>query len=229
MNQNLNKLIAICLVSIGLIQFSFGQNRNFHVNLALGVGLSGFEIEDTGTDELKRLFYPMTGLQFQKRINPKWAINIFPNVGMSGMTRTLSDPIANNITQVKTKSAFINLAIHSKYYINDNFYFCFGPEIGYLIWNYGSAFSDDRRLYNRKETDNFNRVNLLLSSSLGFSKKIEESRKDAPVQIDVLLFLELRFKKGITNIINNDLIEQDFSTSINSIELVTGFSFGSKK
>jgi len=67
-----------------------------------------------------------------------------------------------------------------------------------------------------------------LSSSVGFSKKVEESRKNAPIQIDLLWYLELRMKKGVTNILKEDFFG-DLTSSILSFELVTGISFSSKK
>jgi len=203
------------------------QNKNFIVNFAIGAGNSGFKIEETGGDEVKRIFYPMGGIQIQKRINTKWALNLFPNVGMSGNDRILSNPI-NSITRIKTSSAFINFAVHPKYYFNETFYFSAGPELAYLLWNYGSAYNDENRLSHLEETKYFNRINLLVSSSLGISIKVGESRKKAPVQIDALWYLEFRIKKGITNILNKDFFGNEAKTSILSLELVTGISFASK-
>ncbi|MEL6972639.1 MAG: hypothetical protein AAFO02_20915, partial [Bacteroidota bacterium] len=63
------------------------QNSNFSISLALGAGNSGFSQDNQNKDGLKRIFYPTGGLQVQKRINTKWAINIYPNVGLSGNRR----------------------------------------------------------------------------------------------------------------------------------------------
>lgn len=204
------------------------QNKNFIVSLALGAGNSGFKIENEGEDELKRIFYPTGGLQIQKRINSNWAINIYPNVGMSGNRRLLKTPVGN-ITEVKSTSSFVNLGLHPKYYLNNDVYFSLGPEISYLLWNYGSTYKEDERQSNIKETEFFNRTNLLASSAIGLSKKVEESRKNAPVKIDALWYLELRIKKGITNILNKDVFGDNVSSTILSFELVTGISFASKK
>jgi len=226
-----NRIIGI------LIYFTFtfclaintqAQNRNFIVNLSLGAGNSGFQVENEGNDELKRIFYPLGGLQIQKRINSKWAINIYPNVGMSGNRRLLSTPIGN-ITELRSTSAFVNLGLHPKYYLNESLYLSLGPEISYLLWNYGSTFNGDDRLSNVKETEFFNRTNLLASSSIGLSKKVGESRKNAPVQIDALWYLEFRAKKGITNILDRNVFGDDVSSTIFSLEIVTGISFASKK
>ena len=146
---------------------------------------------------------------------------------MSGNRVELSMPITN-ITEVKSTSAFFSLAAHSKYFINKDFYFSVGPEVSYLMWNYGSTYIDDERQTYLKETEFFNRTNFLVSSSVGFSKKVEESRKNAPIQIDLLWYLELRMKKGVTNILKEDFFG-DLTSSILSFELVTGISFSSKK
>ena len=105
---------------------------------------------------------------------------------------------------IKSTSAFINLAVHPKYFFNKGLFLSVGPEVSYLIWNYGSTYNKDERLSNIKETKYFNRTNLLISSSIGVSTKIGESRKKAPIQIDALWYLELRIKKGLTNILNSD-------------------------
>ncbi len=226
-----NSLKALIFALMWIFAFSevSAQNKNFMVNLSFGAGNSGFKIEETGEGETKRIFYPMAGIQIQKRISSKWALNIFPNVGMSGNRTVLPNPIGN-ITKVKSTSAFINLALHPKYYFNNSTYFSFGLEIAYLIWNYGSTYNnEDDRLSNVKETEFFNRTNLLVSSAFGISIKVDESRKKAPVQIDALWYLELRLKKGITNILNKDIFGSGVTSSISSFELVTGISFASKK
>ncbi|MFK7908798.1 MAG: outer membrane beta-barrel protein [Chitinophagales bacterium] len=229
MKSNFLKALIFVLISTFASSEVAGQNRNFMVNLSLGAGNSGFKIDETGQGEVKRIFYPMGGIQIQKRISSKWAINIFPNVGMSGNRVVLPNPIGNT-TEVKSTSAFINLALHPKYYFNNSAYFSFGPEISYLLWNYGSTYNkEDDRLSNLKETAFFNRTNLLVSSSLGISMKVGESRKKAPVQIDALWYLEFRLKKGLTNILNKEIFGNEASSSISSFELVTGFSFASKK
>ncbi|MEO1437159.1 MAG: hypothetical protein AAFV80_16575, partial [Bacteroidota bacterium] len=110
-----------------------------------------------------------------------------------------------------------------------SFYVSFGPELSYLLWNFGSTFSGAERQSNINETEFFNRTNLLVSASIGLSKKVGESRKKAPVQIDALWFLEFRGKQGITNILNADAFNDEVSSRILSFELVTGFSFASKK
>jgi len=198
------------------------------VNLSLGAGNSGFKIESQTQDELKRIYYPTGGLQFQKRMSPKWAINFYPHVGLSGNTRVVNSP-QTNITEVNSTSAFVNLSVHPKYYLNESIYFSFGPEVSYLLWNYGTSYIGDERQSRIEETEFFNRTNLLASASIGFSKKVGESRKNAPVQIDALWFLELRAKKGITNILNRDIFGEDLSSTILSFEIVTGISFASKK
>jgi len=220
--------LVFCVLMLFFTVTAKSQNRNFIVNLSLGAGNSGFKVENDDEGKLRRIFYPTGGLQIQKRINPKWAINIYPNVGISGNKKTLNSPVGN-ITEVKSTSAFVNLAVHPKYYLNKSVYFSIGPEISYLLWNYGSTFNGDERLSNIKETNFFKRTNLLLSSSVGFSKKVEESRKKAPVQIDALWYLEFRTKKGLTNILNNDAFGGDAFSTILSFEIVTGISFASKK
>lgn len=202
------------------------QNRNFIVNLSLGAGNSGF-INNEGEGEIKRIFYPTGGLQFQKQINDNWAINFYPNVGLSGSRRVLDTPVGN-ITEVKSTSAFVNFALHPKYFFGENTYFSLGPELSYLLWNYGSTFNNEERLSNIKETAFFNRTNLLVSSSIGISKKITESRKNAPVEIDALWFLEFRIKKGITNILKREFFGEDATSTVLSFEILTGISFASK-
>jgi hypothetical protein len=49
------------------------------------------------------------------------------------------------------------------------------------------------------------------------------------VQIDALWYLEFRVKKGLTNILNKDVFGDDESSTIFSLEIVTGISFASKK
>lgn len=204
------------------------QNRNFLLQISLGVGNSGFQIEDVGEDEVKRIYYPVGGIHLQKRISPSWALDAFPNVDMSGNRRILETPIGQ-ITEIRSTSAFLNLSLHPKYIPGRSFYVSLGPEISYLLWNYGSTYQGDERLSNIRETDFFNRTNLLISSSVGFSQKVGESRKNAPVQIDVFWHLEFRAKKGITNILNRDVFGNNASSTILSFELVTGISFASKR
>lgn len=224
----MNKIIILLLFILLSASHINAQNKNFFVGLSLGAGYSGFKTNNTGEDKLSYLFYPMGGILIQKRIKPKWAISIFPNLGMSGNIREFSTAIAG-INKIKSTSAFINLAVHPKYYINKKVYVSAGPEIAYLIWNQGSAFIDDERISRMNETEYFNRVNLLVSSSIGFSLKVEESRKNAPIQIDALWYLEFRTKKGITNILNKDYFGNEYKSSILSFEIVTGISFSSKR
>lgn len=203
------------------------QNRNFIINIALGLGNSGFDIPDPSiTGEISRICYPVAGLQVQKRISDRWALNIFPHLGMSGNKRVLSNPIGS-ITELKSISAFFNLSVHPKYFFHRSFYTSVGPEVSYLLWNYGSTFNEEERLSNQKETDFFNRTNFLISSSIGYSKKIASSKKGTPIEIDALWFIELRLKKGITNILDSSIFSE--SSTISSIELVTGLSFSSKE
>lgn len=226
-----NRIVKI-LIFLGVICcLSFklkAQNRSFIVNLSVGVGNSGFKVNNETKGELRRLFYPTGGLQLQKQLSTKWAINIYPNVGMSGNKRVLDTPVGN-VTAVKSTSAFVNLGLHPKYYLNESIYCSLGPEISYLLWNYGSTFNGDIRLSNIKETASFNRFNFLISSSIGCSKKIQGSRKNAPVQIDALWYLEFRVKKGLSNVLNKDVFGSDLSSTIFSLELLTGISFASKK
>ncbi|MBK9257101.1 MAG: outer membrane beta-barrel protein [Saprospiraceae bacterium] len=196
--------------------------------LAVGVGNSGFNLETDGEDQIKNLYYPVGGIQIQKRIHKNWAINVFPNVGLSGNIRKLAQPF-NGITEIKTTSAFVNIAIHPKYYFNKLFYLSAGPEYSYLLWNYGTTYNNEVQLTRIKETQYFNRSNLFLSSAVGLSLKAGESRKNAPVQIDVLWYLEFRFKKGITNLLKADLAGNEVYSNITAIELVTGISFSSKQ
>ena len=219
--------LIICALTFCCTIKTKAQNRHFIVSVSLGLGNSGFNIENENEDELKRIYYPTGGLQIQKRINSKWAINIYPNVGMSGNRRILKNPVGV-ITEVKSTSAFVNLGLHPKYFLNESFYFSFGPEISYLLWNYGSTFNGDERQSYIKETELFNRTNLLVSSSIGLSKKVGESRKNAPVQIDALWYLEFRIKKGVTNILNKNVFGNGVSATILSFEIVTGISFASK-
>lgn len=227
MKSKIVKILFILSSIFCISDFAMAQNNNFITSIALGAGNSGFQIEEQTEGDAKRLFYPMGGIQIQKRIGPKWAIIFFPNVGMSGNRRTLTVPL-ENITEVKTTSAYVNLAIHPKYYLSQKFYVSLGPEISYLLWNYGSTYDGDTRLSNIEETRFFNRTNLVASSSLGFSTKVGESRKNAPIQIDALWFVELRAKQGITNILNKDFFAENLKSRISSIELVMGISFSSK-
>ncbi len=204
------------------------QNRNFLVSISLGIGNSRFNIENQSEEEIRRLFYPTGGLQIQKRINSKWAINFYPNVGMSGKRIILSKPV-ENITEIKSTSAFMNFSLCPKYYLKESIYLSLGPELSYLLWNYGSKYRGDKRISNIEETEFFNRINLLVSSSIGFSKKVTESRHNAPIQIDFLWFLELRAKKGITNILNKKKFGESVSSTVLAFEIVTGFSFASKE
>jgi hypothetical protein len=222
---------SFLISGVFLLSFSTGldaQNRSLLFSFSLGAGYSGFKIEDPTEGDLKGIFYPTGGLQIQKRISPSWAINIYPSVSLSGNRIMLDNP-SGNITELRSTSAFVNLSIHPKYYINSSVYCTLGPEISYLLWNYGSTFNDDERQSNTEETIFFNRTNFLMSAALGISKKVAESRRNAPVQIDALWYLELRVKQGITNILNDDFFGNDVSSTISAIELVTGISFASKK
>lgn len=227
MKNGLPQILTLMVIALCLTIHVEAQNRSIMFNLSLGVGNSGFEVEGEGEDEIRRIFYPTVGIQVQKRINSKWAMNIYPNVGMSGNRRILSTPMGN-ITEVRSTSAYVNLAIHPKYYLNEVIYFSLGPEFSYLMWNYGSTFNGDERQSNIKETQFFNRTNLLISSSIGLSKRIGESRRNAPIQIDALWFLEIRGKKGITNILDKEALGINVSSTISSLEIVTGISFASK-
>lgn len=227
MNYKFLQVIFLMAIIFSFAVKNEAQNRNFITSVSYGFGNSGFKTNNQTDDELSRLNYLMGGIQIQKRINSKWAISFFPNVGNSGNKRKLNIPIGN-ITEVRSTSAFVNLSVHPKFFLNKSVYFSLGPEISYLIWNYGSTYSGEIRQSNRNETKFFNRTNLLVSSSIGFSKKVTESRKNAPIQIDGLWYLELRAKKGITNIIKEGFFDENISTTISSFEIVTGFSFASK-
>ncbi len=223
------RILLLIFIGIFVSTATSAQNRNFITSLSLGFGYSGFDLEKNAIGDAQPIFYPMGGIQLQKRLSPKWALTVFPNVGMSGNTKSVDLSLAP-IRRVKSTSAFVNLAVHPKYYLNKLFYISAGPELSYLLWNYGSAFNEEeRQIYNVEETDFFKRVNLLVSSSLGFSTKVAESRKNAPVQIDALWYLEFRFKRGISNILDPDFFGNDQSTGIIAFELVTGISFASKK
>ena len=226
--NDLIKIILVISIGIGTTLKANAQNKDFLIQLSLGLGYSGFKTEKTTEDDISNIFYPMGGLQVQKRLSPKWALNAFPNVGMSGNKKVLADPIGN-ITEIKTTSAFVNLALHPKYYISKAFYVSLGPEVSYLLWNYGSTYNQSNQLTNVDETYLFNRFSLLISSSIGISVKITESKENAPMKIDALWFAEFRGKKGITNILNRTYFGDDYSSSIMSIEFVTGISFSSKK
>ena len=217
----------LCFLVFISASYCKGQNKNFMVGISLGAGNSGFKIADEGTTDLQRIYYPMGGLYFQKRISKQWAIHVFPHVGMSGNNGILENP-QNNITKVSSRSAFVNLAVHPKYFFSEKTYLSFGPELSYLLWNYGSTYNGDTRLTHLEETRFFNRLNFLASSAIGFSTKVEESRKNAPIQIDALWFIELRLKKGLTNILSKEYFGNDVHSAIFSIELATGISFASK-
>lgn len=204
------------------------QNRNFTVGISVGVGNSGFNVKPQEDGNFKRILYPTGGLQIQKRISDKWALNLYPNLGMSGNKRILDNPIGS-INEVRSTSAFVNLALHPKYFLTESFYFSLGPEFSYLLWNYGSSYNNGERISNIKETDFFNRANFLISSSFGLSMKVAESRKGAPIAIDALWHLELRAKKGVTNILDKSTLGENTSATVLSFELVTGISFTSKK
>lgn len=202
------------------------QNRDFTVSIALGAGNSGFQINQPSMDKLSRIYYPMGGIHIQKSISEKFALNFFPNVGLSGIKRILAEP-RGDFTESRSTSAFVNLAIHPKYFLSNGLYVSVGPELSYLLWNYGSIYNGEQRLSHLEETEYFSRVNLLLSASVGISTKISESRKNAPVEIDALWFLEFRTKKVLTNILKRNVFGNT-SSSILSFELVTGISFASK-
>jgi hypothetical protein len=204
------------------------QNGDFLVSISLGVGNSGFKIMNVNEDKVKWIYYPTGGLQIQKRLSPKWAINFYPNVWASGNQRVFKTP-SLNLTSVKSLSSFISLGIHGKYFLNKSIYCSLGPELSYLIRNHGSTYNGEYRMTNKNETQYFNRLNFLLSSSIGISQKIEESRKNAPIQINVLWYIEFRLRKGISNILNEEYFGKDSYSSALAFEVVTGFSFASKR
>lgn len=225
------KFRALIVVILSFIICTLGnlkaQNNDFFISIALGAGNSGFDSFGSEEDEVSNIYYPVAGIQLQKRLNPKWALNIFLNIGMSGNKRDLNQPIGS-ATRIKSTSAFVSLALHPKYYFNKSFYASFGPEISYLIWSRGSAYNEDELITKNDETQFFHRTSLLVSSSLGISRKVGQSRKNAPVQIDALWFLEFRMKKGVTNILNIDPSIVEISSSILAFELVMGISFSSQ-
>ena len=227
MTSNVSIIMILFLLTIGSINQLKAQNRNFMVNLSIGAGNSGFNTAEPLDDKIKSIYYPIAGVQIQKRIHSKWALNVFPNVGMSGNKRIFSNPVGN-VTEVRSTSAFVNLALHPKYYINDVLYLSLGPEVSCLLWNRGSTYNGSERQTRINETRFFNRIGILASSSIGISKKIETSRKNAPIQIDALGYLEFRLKKGLTNILNRDFFSDELSSTILSFEIVVGFSFSSQ-
>ncbi len=224
--------ILVSLAFLGLTVLgemeAIAQNNNFSLSLAVGAGNSGFSRENQNEDELKRIFYPTGGLQVHKRINTKWAINIYPNVGLSGNRRTLDIP-AGNITEVRSTSAFLNLGLHPKYYFGESIYLSLGPEISYLLWNNASTYAGNDRQSSIRETELFNRTNLFVSAATGIAKKIGEARENAPLQMDAWWFLEFRAKHGITNILNDNFFGAGTSSTISAFEIVMGISFLTKK
>ncbi len=214
--------ILACIVTCGLN----GQNRNNAFGFSLGVGNSGFEMEEIGADKVESLYYPSVGISYQRKLDDRWAASFSLTTGMSGNKRFLETPVFG-VTSVQSKSAFINLPIHVKYYSKRNIYISLGSEASFLIWNYGSTYNGDQQIRNVKETDQFKRTNFFVSTSIGYSIKMGESRKNAPVQVDVFLFVELRYKQGINNILQEEFFG-DIDSRISAFELVMGFLLGSK-
>ncbi len=180
-----------------------------------------------GNDEVTKLIRPVSGIRFQKKISDKWAITLIPNVSLMGNIRNYNTLLS--ITKAKSESALVNIDIKPMYYFSDRFYISAGPSVSYLIWSRGTAYKDEMVIRSRSEINHFNRWNVFATASLGFSDKLTHSRKNAPIQIDVLWFVELRSSYGLTNILKEEILNITGSQSYSLIALVTGFNFGARE
>ncbi|MBK7697487.1 MAG: hypothetical protein IPJ39_01565 [Saprospiraceae bacterium] len=103
-----------------------------------------------------------------------------------------------------------------------------GPEYSYLIRNIERTFIHDVQFSIVNETKYFNRNNLLISSAIGCSFKVDQTAKRSPIQFDALWYLEFRFKRGLTNMLKKNELFNDVGSKLLAFELVTGVSFSSK-
>ncbi len=204
-----------------LVNYSCAQNRDYVLSLVLGAGQSGVNNTTAGVDRVSRIFYPTGGIQLQTKLNKSWAINIYPGLSMSGNVRELSQPLFG-ISKADSKSAFLNLGIHGKYYTPSNVYFSFGPEISYLLWSFTRTFSGETLISNENQTEFLNRSGFHLSAAIGYSKPFGSKRKDTKLNFDPLWFIELRGRQSLTNL----LPDSQTATRFSAIEIVTGISIG---
>ena len=205
----------------------YGQNNNTMFGFGIGGGNSGFISDENPENAVRKLYYMTGGLFFQKKMNDKWAINMFPNVGLSGH-RMEANGNFGKATTVTSISYLINVAIQPKYHFKNNFYVSLGPEYSYIIRNIRFTFIHDVQLSSINETEYFNRNNLLISSALGCSFKVDLTAKRSPIQFDALWYLEFRFKRGLTNMLKKNELFNDVGSKLLAFELVTGVSFSSK-
>lgn len=205
----------------------YGQTNNTLFGFGFGVGNSGFLADESPENNVRNIYYLTANFHFQKRISEKWAINLFPNAGLSGHKMEVNLPFSKATTATSI-SYLINLAIQPKYHFKKNFYVSLGPEYSYLIRNIERTFIHDVQLSSINETEYFNRNNLLISSALGCSFKVDLTAKRSPIQFDVLWYLEFRFKRGLTNMLKKNELFNEVGSKLLAFELVTGVSFSSK-
>jgi len=206
----------------------YGQNNNIMFGLGFGVGNSGFLSDESPENEVSKLYYMTGGLFFQKRLGDRWAINFLPNVGLSGH-KTELESSANSATSAKSITYLLNVAVHPKYFIKKNLYVSVGPEYSHVLRNIGQTYNKEDVFSIVNETKYFNRNNLLISSAIGCSFKVDQTAKRSPIQFDALWYLEFRFKRGLTNMLKKNELFNDVGSKLLAFELVTGVSFSSKK
>ncbi|HMT53588.1 MAG TPA: hypothetical protein PKD16_11335 [Saprospiraceae bacterium] len=210
------------------ISHIYGQNNNTMFGLGFGVGNSGFLADESPENNVRNIYYLTANFHFQKRISEKWAINFLPNVGLSGH-KTELESSANSATSAKSITYLLNVAVHPKYFIKKNLYVSVGPEYSHVLRNIGQTYNKEDVFSIVNETKYFNRNNLLISSAIGCSFKVDQTVKRSPIQFDVLWYFEFRFKRGLTNMLKKNELFNDVGSKLLAFELVTGVSFSSKK
>jgi len=223
---DLASIIVLFILLFNGNQTAKAQVPNSQGGLSLGIGSGGFNVE-AGEDDVSNIFYPTIGLFYQRRLSDRWSLHLHPNVSLAGNKRIFNQQ-QNGITEVRSTSGFVNLAVQPKYHPSGGLYVSTGPELAYLLWNYGSSYRGEQRLNRNNETEFFNRLALNAIASVGYSFKVGESRKNAPWQTDVFWFVELRVKKGLTGLLKESMVSSDDNISLFGVEFQTGFSFGKK-
>ena len=224
-----SKIFYVVVLAMTIsISHIYGQNNNTMFGFGIGGGNSGFISDENPENAVNKLYYMTAGLFFQKRISDRWAINVFPNVGLSGHKTELMSS-TNSSTSAKSITYLLNVAVHPKYFINKNLYVSVGPEYSYVLRNIGQTSNKEDVFSIVNETKYFNRNNLLISSAIGYSFKVDQTAKRSPIQFDALWYLEFRFKRGLTNMLKRTELLSDVSSKLLAFELVTGVSFSSKK
>jgi len=205
-----------------------GQNPNLEIGFGLGITKGGLLPNISSDHEVSEVISPQGSVRAKFRIGEKSAIGINIATIILGNRQNLSTPIITingEADRLETRSALLAIDVLYRRYISDHWYVQGGPNVNYLAWSTGAAYLGDIRLFKLTETDVYNRWHAGATLSVGYTTKVDQSRKNAPWQVQVLWFIELKSSATINHAIKS--IAGEESGRFGYVELSTGFTFGS--